>query len=308
MHGTTFGGGPLVCATALEFLTIVEEEKLLANVRERGAELRAGLEKLAAKFDFIREVRGEGLILGIDLAVDGAPFVAEALRKRTAHQLHARPHSAAAAAVHHSAAGGGGISARNSKRSCERGPKALEKSRPKSKATEMHSAADGPGCSEVKHERNRNNVNAHDRPLTGMEWSPAQVRELFHLAADIKARPDRYHGALAGRFLAMIFEKPSLRTRVTFEVGIASLGGTSVFLDHTASHLGERESVRDVAKNLERWVHGIVARVFSQESLEELAAHATHSGDQRAVGPLSSVPGALRIFSRSRNDLAACAD
>jgi ornithine carbamoyltransferase len=109
--------------------------------------------------------------------------------------------------------------------------------------------------------------------LTGMEWSPAQVRELFHLAADLKAHPDRYRGALAGRFLAMIFEKPSLRTRVLFEVGIASLGGASVFLDHTAVHLGERESIADVAKNLERMVHGIIARVFSQHSLEELAAH-----------------------------------
>jgi ornithine carbamoyltransferase len=109
--------------------------------------------------------------------------------------------------------------------------------------------------------------------LTGMEWGPAQVRELFHLAADIKARPDRYRAALAGRFLALIFEKPSLRTRVTFEVGIASLGGASVFLDHTAVRLGQRESIRDVAKNLERWVQGIVARTFSQESLEQLAEH-----------------------------------
>ena len=80
MHGTTFGGGPLVCATALEFLTVVEEDNLLANIRERGAELRAGIEKLAGKFDFIREVRGEGLMLGVDLSVDGAPFIAEALR------------------------------------------------------------------------------------------------------------------------------------------------------------------------------------------------------------------------------------
>jgi ornithine carbamoyltransferase len=109
--------------------------------------------------------------------------------------------------------------------------------------------------------------------LTGMEWGPAQVRELFHLAADIKARPDRYRAALAGRFLALIFEKPSLRTRVTFEVGIASLGGASVFLDHTAVRLGQRESIRDVAKNLERWVQGIVARTFSQESLDQLATH-----------------------------------
>ncbi|MGH9706474.1 MAG: aspartate aminotransferase family protein [Candidatus Acidiferrales bacterium] len=81
MHGTTFGGGPMICAAALAFLSVVEEEDLLAHIRERGAEVRAGLEKLAARFDFIREVRGEGLILGVDLAVDGAPFVQEALRR-----------------------------------------------------------------------------------------------------------------------------------------------------------------------------------------------------------------------------------
>jgi len=81
MHGTTFGGGPLVCAAALEFLTIVEEEKLLENVRARGEELRAGLKKLAGQFDFVREVRGEGLILGLELAVDGNPYVRQALRR-----------------------------------------------------------------------------------------------------------------------------------------------------------------------------------------------------------------------------------
>ncbi|HXN72910.1 MAG TPA: ornithine carbamoyltransferase [Candidatus Acidoferrales bacterium] len=111
--------------------------------------------------------------------------------------------------------------------------------------------------------------------LTGMEWSPAQVRELLHLAADVKAHPDRYRGALAGRFLALIFEKPSLRTRVTFEVGISSLGGASVFLDHTGSRLGQRESIPDVAKNLERWVQGIVARTFTQESIDALAENAS---------------------------------
>ncbi len=81
MHGSTFGGGPLVCATALEFLSIIEDDDLLANVQARGAELRAGLEKAAARFEFIREVRGEGLIVGVDLAVEGAPFVKEALRR-----------------------------------------------------------------------------------------------------------------------------------------------------------------------------------------------------------------------------------
>ena len=111
--------------------------------------------------------------------------------------------------------------------------------------------------------------------LTGAEWSPALVRELYHLAADIKSRPDRYRGALGGRFFALIFEKPSLRTRVTFEVGIQSMGGSAVFLDHTGTRLGERESVKDVARNLERWVQGIVARTFEQSAVEELAEHAS---------------------------------
>ncbi|HKV28180.1 MAG TPA: ornithine carbamoyltransferase [Candidatus Acidoferrales bacterium] len=110
--------------------------------------------------------------------------------------------------------------------------------------------------------------------LTGSEWGATQIRELYHLAADIKARPERYRSALAGRFVAMIFEKPSLRTRVTFEVGIASMGGGAVFLDHTQSRLGERETMTDVAKNLDRWVQGIVARVFEQKVLDELAENA----------------------------------
>jgi predicted acetylornithine/succinylornithine family transaminase len=81
LHGTTFGGGPLVCAVALEFLRTVEEKGLLENVRARGAQLRDGLLRLAAKFDFIREVRGEGLILGMELSVEGGPYVAEAMRR-----------------------------------------------------------------------------------------------------------------------------------------------------------------------------------------------------------------------------------
>jgi ornithine carbamoyltransferase len=109
--------------------------------------------------------------------------------------------------------------------------------------------------------------------LTGAEWSPAQTRELLQLTQDIKARPERYAATLRGKFIALIFEKPSLRTRVTFEVGIQSMGGSVVFLDHTQARLGERESIADVARNLERWVHGIVARVYEQRVLEEMAVN-----------------------------------
>jgi acetylornithine/N-succinyldiaminopimelate aminotransferase len=81
LHGSTFGGGPLACATALEFLNIIEEEKLLENIRSRSAELREGLSALATKFPFIRQIRGEGLMIGIELSIDGAPFVQQALLK-----------------------------------------------------------------------------------------------------------------------------------------------------------------------------------------------------------------------------------
>jgi ornithine carbamoyltransferase len=118
-------------------------------------------------------------------------------------------------------------------------------------------------------------VEAANDLLTGTEWGPAQVRELLQLAADVKAQPERYRGALGGRFLAMIFEKPSLRTRVTFEVAIQSLGGSATYLDHSSARLGERESIPDVARNLSRWVQGIVARVFEQNTLEILAEYAS---------------------------------
>ena len=110
--------------------------------------------------------------------------------------------------------------------------------------------------------------------LTGTEFSPALLRDFFGLAAEMKAHPERYRTSLAGQVFVLIFEKPSLRTRVTFETGIANLGGSSIFLDHTGAKMSEREPIRDIAKNLERWVQGIVARVFAQESLDELAANA----------------------------------
>src|SRR5258708_20498500 len=122
--------------------------------------------------------------------------------------------------------------------------------------------------------------------LTGGEWSPTHTRELLHLSADIKARPGRYASTLHGKFIALIFEKPSLRTRVTFDVGIQSMGGSVVFLDHTqaSASLGARESIADVARNLERWVQGIVARVYHHRVLDEMAANPTIP----ATNPLSA--------------------
>ena len=92
---------------------------------------------------------------------------------------------------------------------------------------------------------------------------------LLDLASQIKRAPARFAQSLAGRCLALLFEKPSLRTRMTFELAIKQLGGDAVVSNGL---IGEREPVKDVARNLDRWTHGIVARVFSQATIDELAA------------------------------------
>ena len=111
--------------------------------------------------------------------------------------------------------------------------------------------------------------------LADQDLTRDDLRLLFDLSERIKATPGEYAHALRGKQLAMIFEKPSLRTRTTFEVGMTSMGGFAVYLEHTKPRLGEREAIKDIARNLERWVHGIVARTFAHESVLELAANAS---------------------------------
>lgn len=103
------------------------------------------------------------------------------------------------------------------------------------------------------------------------DLSRGDIKLIFSLAGRVKQSPRSYAHALEGKQLAMIFEKPSLRTRVTFEVGMTSMGGFAVYLDHSKPRLGERESIKDIARNLDRWVHGIVARTFAHESVMDLA-------------------------------------
>ena len=108
--------------------------------------------------------------------------------------------------------------------------------------------------------------------LTVKDLDKETVEQLIAQAIDLKKNPKKYQQALAGKSIAMLFEKPSLRTRVSFDVGIQKLGGHAVYLDQQNGAFGKRESVKDFAQNLSCWVDGIVARVFSQQSLEELAS------------------------------------
>jgi ornithine carbamoyltransferase len=104
--------------------------------------------------------------------------------------------------------------------------------------------------------------------LRDLDLGDDELLYLLDLAAEVKISPRDYAQALAGRNIGLLFEKPSLRTRLTFELAIKQLGGDSVFCE---GPIGTREPLKDVARNLDRWVNGIVARVFLQDTVEELA-------------------------------------
>jgi ornithine carbamoyltransferase len=106
------------------------------------------------------------------------------------------------------------------------------------------------------------------------DLSAADVRLILDTAHAVKAQPELYRQALAAKQLVMFFEKDSLRTRLTFETGINTLGGSAIFIDQKGARLGERETLADVAHNLERWIDVIVLRTFSHDTITEMARFA----------------------------------
>jgi len=110
-------------------------------------------------------------------------------------------------------------------------------------------------------------TNASDL-LRDLDLTDEELLHLLDLAAEVKQSPRDYARALDGKSIALLFEKPSLRTRLTFELAIKQLGGDALFVD---GPIGVREPLKDVARNLDRWVDGIVARVFQQATVEGLA-------------------------------------
>ncbi len=110
--------------------------------------------------------------------------------------------------------------------------------------------------------------------LTFADWSPEAMQRLLQLAIEIKGSPQSYANVLAGKSVVALFEKPSLRTRVSFDIGINRLGGHMVYLDTQASQLNGREDTLDMAANLACWADAIVARVYSHHTLEQFASAA----------------------------------
>ncbi len=109
------------------------------------------------------------------------------------------------------------------------------------------------------------------------DLSPKELTRLLDLSAKVKATPEDYAGRLQGKAVAMIFEKPSTRTRVSFEVAVSSIGGHPVVLSSGELQLGRGETIEDTGRVLSRYVDAIVLRTFEQERLEALAAAATVS-------------------------------
>jgi ornithine carbamoyltransferase len=101
-----------------------------------------------------------------------------------------------------------------------------------------------------------------------LDLTPEALRAVLDLAHAVKRTPARFSKTLAGQYVTLLFEKPSLRTRLTFELATKQLGGDAVA---SIGPIAEREPVKDVARNLDRWTHGIVARVFLQSTIDELA-------------------------------------
>jgi ornithine carbamoyltransferase len=107
------------------------------------------------------------------------------------------------------------------------------------------------------------------------ELSPAELSAVLDTALAVKADPLAFEDALKGKSLVMLFEKPSLRTRVSFEIGAAKLGAKVVYFDHSSSRIGQREPVSDYGSNLSLWTDCVVARVFDHHVIESLAKHST---------------------------------
>ena len=105
------------------------------------------------------------------------------------------------------------------------------------------------------------------------DLSSSEVRAILKLGHDVKRNPVEYRRALDSKQMVLMFEKASLRTRLSFEAGINTLGGNAIFFDQTNSPLGERESIADVARNVERWVDVIVLRTYAHDTITEMAAN-----------------------------------
>ncbi len=239
-HASTFGAGPVVAAAANTALNLLSAPEFLAGVRERGVLLEKGLCALQAELPVIKEVRGLGLMWGLELTARGDAGGGGLPGAGAAAQLHpGQRHPAAAASGHY---------------------------RPRARR--------GPGNPAG---RPQDGVSMTRHLLTILDLSREEIEHLLARARELKVfhKQGQNPTPLKGKTVAMIFDKPSTRTRVSFEAGIAQLGGASIYLAPGQTQMSRNEPVADTARVLSRYVDGVVVRTFAQETVAELARHAT---------------------------------
>jgi ornithine carbamoyltransferase len=247
-HGSTFAGNPLACAAALAVIDTIEHQGLIDNVISVGAHLQAAL----SSFEIVEKVTGKGLMVG---AILKKPIAREIVSKAFEKGLiiNATDDSTlrfVPALIITKAQIDQAMSILASVLGVER-PMAV-----------------------ITHERP---APLHD-VLTVGDLSVSQLEELLDLAAYMKERRHLAPAviqAVEGRSVALVFEKPSLRTRVSFEAAIRELGGHAIYLSKADIGMGSREALKDVASNLSGWCAAIVARLYWHRDIEDLAKYAT---------------------------------
>lgn len=249
-HGSTLSGSPITCAVGLAVVDTIEHQGILANVTKVGAAFKKALEALG---DPIEEVTGRGLMLGVVLNKPIAKdIVAKAFEKRVIFSAtdeyklrFVPPLIVTEEQVDHCVSVLAELLGKK----------------------HVHVAAGHATRPQPLHD-----VLAID------DLSDAQINEVLDLAAYLKERRHIAPAAISpveNRTVALVFEKPSLRTRVSFEAAIQELGGHAVYLSKADIGMGQREAIKDIASNLSGWAAAIVARLYWHRDIEELAQFAT---------------------------------
>jgi ornithine carbamoyltransferase len=249
-HGTTFGGNPLACAAALAVLDTIEHQSILENVRQVGEILIAALSELGSP---VKEIRGRGLMIGIEL---DQPIAKDVVKTCFDRKL---------------------IINATDETTLRLVPPLILTEQLAEQA--VATLADVLGVKFKKFPAVAKAARAkplHD-VLSIDDLPDSRIEELLGLASFTKQRRSIAPSAVQpveNRTVAMVFEKPSLRTRVSFETAIHELGGLPVHLGKADIGMGSRESIRDVASNLSRWCAAIVARLYWHRDLLALAEDA----------------------------------
>jgi acetylornithine/N-succinyldiaminopimelate aminotransferase len=246
-HGSTLGGNPLACAVAFAVLDAIDHQKLLESVQKTGGYLRAALLSLGSP---VASVRGKGLMLAAALDKPIAKDVVEKCFERGL--IINAPDDSTLRFV----------------------PPLIVTEHFVDKAVSILAEVLG-----VEHRAVAQAVvSERPRALTDFlaidDLTPQQSQDILTLASEMKVQrreSPKIIVPIEGRSVALVFEKPSLRTRVAFEAAIRELGGEAVFLGKSEIGMGSRESIRDVSKNLSRWCSAIVARLYWHKDILQMA-------------------------------------